>query len=80
MGSHSFQTPAKLIEPGLTVFSAAEIRVVSTCQSTANRLQQTSNMSLPCHCPCMQRLQVNMAKHPQAVVTCAGSGAHWFYS
>ncbi|KAL0049175.1 hypothetical protein WJX82_008170 [Trebouxia sp. C0006] len=27
MGSHSSQTPAKLIEPGLTVFSAAEIRV-----------------------------------------------------
>ncbi|DBA86334.1 TPA: hypothetical protein ACH3X2_005568 [Trebouxia sp. C0005] len=27
MGSHPSQTPAKLIEPGLTVFSAAEIRV-----------------------------------------------------
>ena len=64
MGSHSSQTPAKLIEPGLTVFSAAEIRVVSTFQSTANRLQQTSNMSLPC--PSM--LAASASEHGQATL------------
>lgn len=64
MGSHSSQTPAKLIEPGLTVFSAAEIRVVSTCQTTAKRPQQTSNMSLPCQ----PMLAASANEHGQAIL------------